>query len=169
MQCREGHVDYTDEDVILRSGWADNTGNNEPLGFIFTCVVKVALCNVEGHFDYTDEDVILDVDENDNTEHNEPLGFIKIGLKQEKKCVLSWNSDTNPKRLKNKRQVYGPGIYSSPDPDFASDGWYAEHFNFKGRRFQVLVENLVNMTNTVVREHKKVYQTMTEKKILRYS
>ena len=28
---------------------------------------------------------------------------------------------------------------------------------------------LVNMTNTVVREHKKVYQTMTEKKLLRYS
>ena len=72
-------------------------------------------------------------------------GIVKNGYK-----ILA-----NPKRFKNKREVYGPGIYSSPDPDFALDGWYAEHFNFKGRRFQVLVENLVNMTNTVVREHKK--------------
>ena len=97
------------------------------------CKLSPSLLDVEVPFDYNDEDAILDVDENDNTEHNEPLGFIKIGLKQEKKCVLSWNSDTNPKRLKNKRQVYGPGIYSSPDPDFASDGWYAEHFQLRGK------------------------------------
>ena len=35
--------------------------------------------------------------------------------------------------MKNKRQVYGPGIYSSPDPDLASDGWYAEHFQLRGK------------------------------------
>ena len=34
MQCREGHVDYTDEDVILDMDENDNTEHNEPLGFI---------------------------------------------------------------------------------------------------------------------------------------
>ena len=38
-------------------------------------------------------------------------GIVKNGYK-----ILA-----NPKRFKNKREVYGPGIYSSPDPDFVSD------------------------------------------------
>ena len=103
------------------------------------CNVSPSLLDIEGHFDYTDEDAILDMDENDNTEHKEPLGFIRIGLKQEKNS--DWNVfyhgtvihsikgivengykiSANPKRFKNKREVYGPGIYSSPDPDFALD------------------------------------------------
>ena len=48
--------------------------------------------------------------------------------------------------------------YSLPDPPMVG--------NLKGRRFQVQEENLVNMANTAMREHQKVYQTKAEKDII---
>ena len=40
-------------------------------------------------------------------------------------------------------QVYGRGIYSSPDPKIAED--YAEVFSFNGKRFKFILQNRVNL------------------------
>jgi len=117
------------------------------------CHIKPSHLDKEEHFDYTDEDV----DELSQSDHKEPMGFIRIGLKAPKKWKVSkswkvsyhgtiiesikgivetgYKMSANPKkRFKAKKCLNGPGMYSSPDPDFASDGWYAEHFQYRGRR-----------------------------------
>ena len=49
---------------------------------------------------------------------------------------------------KGKRFKYGRGIYSTPDPAIAED--YATTFNYEGQRYKVLLQNRVNMEDTVV-------------------
>lgn len=44
---------------------------------------------------------------------------------------------------KSKRQLYGQGIYSTPDPRVAED--YASVFEFGGKRYKFIIQNRVNL------------------------
>ena len=62
---------------------------------------------------------------------------------------------------KGQRFKYGRGIYSTPDPAIAED--YATTFNYEGQRYKVLLQNRVNMEDTVVvmGEYSKGFTTVT--------
>ena len=47
---------------------------------------------------------------------------------------------------KSKRQTYGPGIYSAPDPRIAA--LYAKEFSYRGRIYLAMMQNRVDMTKT---------------------
>ena len=49
---------------------------------------------------------------------------------------------------KNKRELFGPGIYSTPSIDVASR--YASKFTYKGKRFKVVLQNRVNLCSSDV-------------------
>ena len=47
--------------------------------------------------------------------------------------------------------MYGKGVYSTPDPDIA-DG-FASNFTSDGVDYKVLIQNCVNMDDTVIIEN----------------
>ena len=49
---------------------------------------------------------------------------------------------------KGKRFKYGRGVYSTPNPAEAER--YAKDFEWEGKRFKVMLQNRVNMEDTVV-------------------
>ena len=51
-------------------------------------------------------------------------------------------------RGKCKRQLYGAGIYSAPDPKVAEK--YAVEFTYKGKTYLALMQNRVNMAKTKI-------------------
>ena len=52
---------------------------------------------------------------------------------------------------KAKRQRYGAGIYSTPDPKVAE--CYANEFTYKGKTYLALVQNRVDMAKTKIVEN----------------
>ena len=67
---------------------------------------------------------------------------------------------------KNKRQLYGAGIYSAPDPKVAEH--YAVDFPYKGKKYLVLVQNRVNMAKTKTVRGGDYYVTSDEDGIRPY-
>ena len=60
--------------------------------------------------------------------------------------MLVWSIFKGFDQGKNKRQLYGPGIYSAPDPKVAEH--YAVDFSYKEDKYLVLIQNRVNMAKT---------------------
>ena len=67
---------------------------------------------------------------------------------------------------KNKRQLYGPGIYSAPDPEVAEH--YAVGFSFEGKKYLALMQNRVNMAKTKTARGGDYYVTSDEDSIRPY-
>ena len=62
---------------------------------------------------------------------------------------------------KGKRFTYGRGIYSTPDPTIAEK--FASVCTFKGGKYKVLVQNRVNMDDTVEVSTKNFYRVSQKK------
>ena len=60
----------------------------------------------------------------------------------------------------------GGGVYSTPDPEIAEE--YAQDFKYRGKRYKVILQNRVNMEDTVHVEEKDYYVTKDENNIRPY-
>ena len=73
--------------------------------------------------------------------------------------VNGYDKDANPSRLyKPKKVRYGKGIYTSPNLRFGKNIWYAETVEYKGRHYQLVLENKVSMAKTTVHD-KNIFKT----------
>ena len=70
---------------------------------------------------------------------------------------------------KSRREAYGKGIYSSPDPEVAEG--YAKKFMHEGKEYKLMFMNRVNMNNTneVLTEFGMYYITSNENSIRPYA
>jgi len=65
-----------------------------------------------------------------------------------------------------KRFAYGRGIYSSPDPAKAEE--YAPVYDYRGKKYKVLIQNRVNMDDTVYIPSRDFFLTSDEDNIRPY-
>jgi len=70
------------------------------------------------------------------------------------------------KLSKGKRFKYGRGIYSTPDPAVAEE--YAKVYTYNGQRYKILIQNRVNMEDTVEVADMNYFVTASEENIRPY-
>ena len=67
-------------------------------------------------------------------------------------CGNIHDTGYDPKR--SSRQLYGPGIYCSPDIESVANYKYAQTFECKGKKYKVVLQNRVN-PEKIAKQHKK--------------
>eukprot|EP00112_Aurelia_sp_Birch-Aquarium-sp1_P025352 Seg8392.1 transcript_id=Seg8392.1/GoldUCD/mRNA.D3Y31 product="Ubiquitin-60S ribosomal protein L40" pseudo=true protein_id=Seg8392.1/GoldUCD/D3Y31 len=65
------------------------------------------------------------------------------------------------------RKLYGKGVYSTPYPKIAEDG-YAVKFECKGKKYKIILQNRVNMAGTKEVNNDQYFVTAKEKDIRPY-
>ena len=78
-----------------------------------------------------------------------PVSYHGTGAKA---CGSIHDTGYDPKR--SQRQVYGPGIYCSPDIVNVANYKYAQTFECKGKKYKVVLQNRVNQ-EMIAKQHKK--------------
>ena len=100
----------------------------------------------------------LDVEQ--NCRKDERVSYHGTAFDSVKEIILNgYDKDANPSRLyKPKKGRYGKGIYTSPNVMFCKNILYAQTFEYKGRHYQLVLENKVSMAKTTIHE-KNIFKT----------
>lgn len=88
--------------------------------------------------------------------------------------ILPWSTIQNISGIvgdgydnkKGVRQLYGPGHYSSPDPEVAEK--YGIEFEDNGKKYKCILQNRVNMKKTKVVNEGKYFRTLQKDDIRPY-
>jgi len=101
--------------------------------------------------------------------YKRPYGWNRIALNVNNKFPdTAWLGGTSGgiRTHEGKRFLYGRGIYSSPDPAKAEE--YAPVYDYRGQKYKVLIQNRVNMDDTVYIPSRDFFLTSDEDNIRPY-